>query len=242
MSDDYETEEIDVEEEGRKGGKEPLPKARKYVIRVDKPKFTVTVPQMKGREILTLAGKTPPEQWKLTQKFHGGQAKTIGLDEDVDFRAPGVERFMTLKRDQTEGDRTDTVQLRRAFTLPSHDVSFLNSTGLDWEAIIFNGSKWVLIHRWPMPQGYTAPTATIGLPIAAGYPEAQIDMAYFDPSLTRTDGRAIGALSPIDLDGRKFQQWSRHRTGASPWRSGEDDISTHLVLVIDWLEREFTKP
>jgi hypothetical protein len=96
-------EEIEIEEHGRKGGTERHPHARRYIIRVDKVKYTVHVSHMTGREILELAGKVPPGQYKLTQKFHGGHARTIGLDEEVDFRAPGVERFMTLKRDQTEG-------------------------------------------------------------------------------------------------------------------------------------------
>lgn len=99
----FEAEEIEIEEYGRRGGQERHPHARRYVIRIDKTKYTVSVSHMKGREILELAGKIPPEQYKLTQKLHGGGARTIGLDEDVDFRAPGVERFMTLKRDQTEG-------------------------------------------------------------------------------------------------------------------------------------------
>lgn len=100
---DFESEEIDVEEYGKKGGDERHPRAKRYVIRVDKQKLTVQVSHMTGREILALAGKVPPEQYKLTEKFHGGAAQTIGLDEDVDFRRPGVERFVTLRRDQTEG-------------------------------------------------------------------------------------------------------------------------------------------
>jgi hypothetical protein len=99
----FEAEEIEVEEYGKKSGEQPHPHARRYVIRIDKTKYTVHASHMTGREILSLAGKTPAEQYKLTQKFHGGAAQTIGLDEDVDFRKPGVERFMTLKRDQTEG-------------------------------------------------------------------------------------------------------------------------------------------
>lgn len=99
-----EVDEIEIETYAQKvNGKEKAPKAKKYIIRIDKTKFTVEVPSMTGREILTLAGKTPPEQYKLTEKMHGGAAKTIGLDDVVDFTEPGVERFMTLKRDQTEG-------------------------------------------------------------------------------------------------------------------------------------------
>jgi hypothetical protein len=101
--DEFEVEEIEVEEYGKKGGEKPHPRARRYVIRIDKTKYTVNVSHMKGREILTLAGKAPPEHYKLTQKFHGGAAHTVGLDEDVDFQKPGVERFMTLKLDQTDG-------------------------------------------------------------------------------------------------------------------------------------------
>jgi hypothetical protein len=99
-----EVDVIEIEVHTQKvNGKEKPPKAKKYVIRIDKTKYTVEVSSMTGREILTLAGKTPVEQYKLTQKMHGGAAKTIGLDDTVDFTEPGVERFMTLKRDQTEG-------------------------------------------------------------------------------------------------------------------------------------------
>lgn len=98
-----ELEELEIEEHAKKGSKDPAPHAKRYIIRVDKAKFTVTQSSMTGREILELAGKVPPEGYKLTQKHHGGAATTVGLTDPVDFRAPGVERFMTMKRDQTEG-------------------------------------------------------------------------------------------------------------------------------------------
>lgn len=100
---EVEVEEVEVEALAKKGGDERAPQAQRYIIRVDKTKLTFEVSSATGREILTRAGKTPPEQYKLTQKMHGGAAVTIGLDDVVDFRAPGIERFMTLKRDQTEG-------------------------------------------------------------------------------------------------------------------------------------------
>lgn len=99
-----EVDEVEIETFSQSvNGKEKPPRAKKYVIRVDKTKFTVETSSLTGRELLILAGKTPVEQYKLTQKMHGGAAKTIGADEKVDFTEPGVERFMTLKRDQTEG-------------------------------------------------------------------------------------------------------------------------------------------
>lgn len=94
-------EVIDLEDYAR-GGRTP-PKAKKYRIRIDKVKYEVSVSSMTGRELLELASKTPAERFMLSQKLHGGQVKPVGLDEAADFTAPGVERFMTLAKDQTEG-------------------------------------------------------------------------------------------------------------------------------------------
>jgi hypothetical protein len=43
------------------------------------------------------------------------------------------------------------------------------------------------------------------------------------------------------LDGKSFQRWSRHRTAENPWRIGRDNLGTHIILVEDWLAREFEK-
>ena len=60
----------------------------------------------------------------------------------------------------------------------------------------------------------------------------------FSPSLSLISGKAINKLTEETFDGRNWQQWSRHRTRQNPWRSGLDDIGTHLALVNDWLKRE----
>lgn len=73
-----------------------------YKIRIDKQNFDVGVPCMTGAELLALMGKAV-EKFKLIQRLRGGQAKPVGAEEKVDFTDPGVERFMTLPLDQTEG-------------------------------------------------------------------------------------------------------------------------------------------
>ncbi len=92
---------IDLEEFAVSGRRPP--RAKRYRIRIDRERYVVEVPSMTGRELLGLAGKTPPEQWMITQKFRGGEVKKIDLDEKADFTTLGVERFMTLPLDQTEG-------------------------------------------------------------------------------------------------------------------------------------------
>lgn len=94
-------EYIDIEEFS-KAGKEP-PKGKKYLIRVDKAFYKVDVECMTGREILELAGKKPVERFQLNMKQRGGVVKKINYDEKICFSEPGVERFMTIPLDQTEG-------------------------------------------------------------------------------------------------------------------------------------------
>ena len=89
-------------EECAKSNRKP-PRASQYRIRIDKQHYVVDVSEMTGRQLLELAGKLPPEKYKIHQKLRGGQAKQIGLNEKADFTTPGVERFMTLPLDQTEG-------------------------------------------------------------------------------------------------------------------------------------------
>ncbi len=131
--------------------------------------------------------------------------------------------------------------MRRQFDLPEADVDHLAARGHPWETLAEGDARWLLIHGFPVPAGYNHSAVQLALRIEPAYPDTQIDMAYFFPALARTDGRAIGALTNQAIDGRGFQRWSRHRTGNNPWRPGEDDLSTHLVLVEDWLRREFAK-
>jgi len=92
---------IDLEEHAKRDHKPP--RARHYRIRIDREYYTVDVPKMTGRQLLLLAGKNPPERYEIMQKFHGGKTERIGLNQDVDFTTPGIERFVTLPLDQTEG-------------------------------------------------------------------------------------------------------------------------------------------
>lgn len=78
------------------------PHAKGYRIRIDKEYKEVHVPEMTGRQILALVGKTP-ETYLLSQKIHGGQVVPVAADEKVDFRKQGIERFQTLALDPTEG-------------------------------------------------------------------------------------------------------------------------------------------
>lgn len=93
--------EIDVEQYSKEG--KEVPKGHHYVIMVDQAKYKVEKECMTGREILQLAGKTPPERFQLNLRLNNKKVKRIGLDEVVCFTEPGIEKFMTMPLDSQEG-------------------------------------------------------------------------------------------------------------------------------------------
>jgi len=228
-------EEIEDLELCAKEGRKPRCKHR-LRIRIDKERHVVNVSHMTGRQLLELAGRCNPERWRIRQKLKGGQLKDIGLDENVDFTAPGIERFITIPLDQTEGRGE-----RREFDLPQRDIAFLESAGWEWELVGSGGNGHLLINRFPVPPGYNHNQVTVALRIEPAYDDAQIDMAYFHPALARLDGGNIRQICQQQIDGKPFQRWSRHRTAQNPWRPGIDYVGTHMVLVEDWLRREVGK-
>lgn len=92
---------IDLEEYARQGKKPPLSKG--YRIKVNGDPFVLHDPLPTGRAILTVAGLLPPENYKLRVKAAGEPLRKVELDETVDLRHAGVEKFKALPRDQTEG-------------------------------------------------------------------------------------------------------------------------------------------
>lgn len=70
-------------------------KNKKQTIRIDNVKYTIDTPIMTGLELLQLAGKTPPENYSLTQINRKGETQTASLNQVIDFTRPGPWRFTT---------------------------------------------------------------------------------------------------------------------------------------------------
>lgn len=208
--------------------------AYKYIIKINTTPFTVDKPAMTGREILALINETP-ETYYLRYKHKGG-SKIVEADEVVDFTACGIERFSAKAKNCTEG-RVN----KRDFLLPEEDVNYLEEKGFTYETIISNGTQWVILRNYDLPSGYTHQNADIAIRIPPNYPIAPLDMFYMYPNLARTDGQPIGALSPLVIENKQYQQWSRHRTANNQWVPGEDNLATHISLMNHSLQEEFTK-
>ena len=217
-------------------------KPREYRVQIDKTFYEVPNPTPTGRELLQIAGKVPVDKFALYQKPQGGQPIRIALDQHVDLREPGIERFLTLPLDQTEGHgAVRRTPLRRDFTLPHEDTEWLVQHGKPYELVAQGGVRRLVIYDWSVPTGYNQSEVDVHVRIETGYPDTQIDMAYFAPALVRRDGRGIANVCSETFDSRPWQRWSRHRTPANPWRPGLDCLATHFELITSWLVRELKK-
>ena len=226
---------VELEEHAKQHGT-PAPHAKHYAFRVDKTRVVVDTPTITGAEILAKVDKSP-EKFKLYQHKRGHQPILIGPGDTVDLREPGVERFTTMPKDTTEG--LEAPPPRRDFQLPATDEEYLVGLGLRWETLREVQVQWLILRGWKIPAGYNMGTVDLALLIPSNYSDSQIDMVYFNPPLSRIDGRGIGALSTQVIAGAVWQRWSRHRTQQNPWRPGIDDVASHLSLVDEWLRREF---
>jgi hypothetical protein len=216
------------------------PPGRKYKFRIDREHFTVDHRIITGEKLFELAKKSPAE-YRMHQKRHGGHMREVKVDDKIDLGEPGIERFATMKVTEGDGEQALATQTllaeskpRRQFQLPSEDEGYLNSLGLSWEAIKNEHGRWVLLHKHPLPPGYSQQVATMAIRIEGGYPPGRLDMAFFLPHLTRADGKPIHKISSVQIDGCDYQQWSRHYE----WSDDVDTLATHHLHVTNWLDAE----
>lgn len=93
---------VDIEAYANQGKIPPL-SSQGYRIKVNGKSFVVNEPFPTGREILEVANLLPPENYTLRVKIRGERPRKVELNEKVDLREKGVEKFKALPRDQTEG-------------------------------------------------------------------------------------------------------------------------------------------
>ncbi|WP_309713552.1 multiubiquitin domain-containing protein [Armatimonas sp.] len=98
-------DEVDIEEFAKRG--EPLPLAKVYRLRIDDHHYVTDAEKLTGAELLALAGKTPAG-YHLRQRMRGGQVRPVTPEQVVDLREPGVERFMTIPKENTDGMKGET--------------------------------------------------------------------------------------------------------------------------------------
>lgn len=204
--------------------------------------LTIHHPTIQVRQAIEDAGFNAKKPWIIVLRVRGEPKREVGLDYVIDLRTPGIEKLRLTPREVNNGEAPSAP--RREFALLDADLRFLEGLGLPWETTIDTTNpkkarRWLLIHDYPVPPGYTAQRTLLALEIPPTYPGAQIDMFYTHPALSLASGQAIPKTeSKAVIQGVTFNRWSRHRGAQSPWDENTDNVATHLALVESALVKE----
>lgn len=74
---------------------------RQFPVIIDEAQYMNDDPVITGRQLLDLAEKRPVEEHLVYQVGRDSLLEDIGLEESVDLREPGIERFITFKSDRS---------------------------------------------------------------------------------------------------------------------------------------------
>lgn len=224
---------------GRAGVEKFITRGKAWKLRVQGVTLEYQMSHVKVGDAMKRAGFDPTKAWDIFLLIAGQPKKKVDINFEVDLNTPGIERIRLMQRNVDNGDMSAS-NLRREFNLLAVDETHLDATGMKWETVTCDGRRWLLIHDYPLLPGYIPTTVKLALDIPKDYPQAQIDMFYFDPAVARCDGAAIPSTQVTAvIDGIQFQGWSRHRNGAHPWDPFTDNVATQLALVEHSLAREF---
>lgn len=183
------------------------------------------------------AGFDVAQSWHIFLKVAGQAKRDVALTDVVDLRTPGIEKIRLTPKEVNNGEAPPAP--RRDFDVLEVDEAYLDCTGFKWETVKDGGRRWLVIHHYPVPAGFSVTQTRLALEIPPTYPAAQIDMFYTYPPLALVSGRVIDCTHiPATILGVPYNGWSRHRGPGSEWNPSSDNVVTHLALVESALGKE----
>lgn len=196
----------------------------------------VDTPTIGVRDAIARAGFNPDQGWQIFLKVAGQPKRPVTLNDTIDLRTPGIEKLRLTPNEVNNGEAPWAP--RRDFDLLDTDHAHLARLGLRWETVEQLERRWLLIHDYPLPNGYSVTHTLLALEIPPTYPGAQIYGFYAYPPLALSSGRTIDNTQMRGtIDQHEFHGWSRNR-GSLAWNSATDNVSTQLMLVEAALAKE----
>ena len=169
--------------------------------------------------VLRTLAKLPPN-YNLWQEIPGHHDKKIADTDVINLADAGVERFVSLIDQTTEGD-----------ALPSKDQTYLSGHGYEFEVVAEGGSTGIILNAVPLPDGkFAHAVADVLILLPKGYPDCPPDMFYVAPKLTLAGTGQVPKACTVEhrFAGRVWQRWSRHNNA---WRPGVDGLQTMVARV-----------
>ena len=197
----------------------------------------VATPTITVKAAMEQAGIDPSQPWHIFFKVVGEAKREVSLTDVLDLETPGIEKLRLTPRNVDNGEVPP--EPRHDFALLDVDTAYLGRLQLQWETIIDAERRWLLIHNFPVPPGYTVVCTMLALEIPRSYSGAAIYGFYAYPPLALASGRAIPRTQLRGtLLGLEFHGWSRHRGSTAPWDPATDNVVTQIGLVEAALTKE----
>lgn len=210
---------------------------REWKLKVQDVVLTILTPTIVVKDALIKAGIDPSTGWTAAIKYKDAPREAITLDGIIDLTRKGIEKLWLRPSHIQNGEVKPSFP--RAFALRDEDEDYLSKSDLKLETIIEGGRRWAILRDFPLPAGYTCSATDIAIEVPPTYPTAQLDMFYCYPHLALTSGGAIPQTqSSQTIEGKSYQRWSRHRTGATTWKPESDSIITHIAIIADAIAKE----
>jgi hypothetical protein len=116
--------------------------------------------------------------------------------------------------------------------LRAEDHQHLGELGLPFDVSVDAGMIAIIIHGWPLPDGYAPNVTDLLLRLAPGFPDVPPDMYWCDPPVrVAATGSFPTAADSMEVHlGRTWQRFSRHLAGGQ-WVPGRDNLASYLAVV-----------
>ncbi|AZD18772.1 multiubiquitin domain-containing protein [Pseudomonas chlororaphis] len=186
------------------------------------------------REAILAASLDPNKHWQIFLIVRDQPKQPLNIEDSIDLRPDGIEKLRLTQKDVNNGEAA--LPLRREFKLLPRDEQYLDAVGHRWETrVTSEGGRWLVIHGYTLPAGYSEEVVQFALNIPVTYPNTMLDMFYVYPAVRLANGAEIAQTQVLGyLDGVTFQGWSRHRS----WDPVTDSVVTQLAMADGCLLKE----
>jgi hypothetical protein len=185
------------------------------------------------REAISAASLDPNKDWQIYLIVRDQPKQPLAIDDHIDLRPAGIEKLRLTQKDVNNGETATPA--RRDFKLLDRDEQHLSAAGHRWETRLTGGGRWLLIHDYQLPPGYSEEFVQMALMIPSTYPSTAMDMFYLYPTVRKANGTLIPQTeATVDVDGVPFQRWSRHRS----WNPATDNVMTQLAMADGCIHKE----
>jgi hypothetical protein len=115
--------------------------------------------------------------------------------------------------------------------LPQQEIQYLDSRGQVYAVSEEANMTCVTFPNFALPPGLNVAVSDLLIRLNPGFPDVPPDMWWFNPAVSRTDGKPIPATEHFEIHlGKNWQRWSRH-LNAGQWQSGIDSLQTFLAII-----------